>query len=78
MMDQLASLAKGMLVISRMETDLPVVLCVLHTVQQLFEVELHEDVIRLVQELTPTELLDAVYKVISTMKHPQEEISMGM
>jgi hypothetical protein len=75
MMDQLVSLAKGILLSSRMETDLPEVLCVLCKVRQLFEIELHEDVIRLVQELTPTELLGAVYKVI-TMKNPQE-ISIG-
>jgi hypothetical protein len=75
-MDQLASFARGILVTSRMETNLPMILHVLHKVQQLFEVELHEDVIRLVQELTPVELLDAVYN-ITTMKHPQKGIGAG-
>jgi hypothetical protein len=77
MMEQLNSFAEGILVTSRMEeTELPVVLCVLHKMRQLFEVELHEDVMRLVQELTPKEFLDSVYKV-TTMKHPQGEIRMG-
>lgn len=76
MMDHLASFASKILVASRMERNLSVVLCVLHNLRQLFEVELHEDVMRLVQELTPTELLDAVHSVI-TVKHIQGAMAVG-
>lgn len=61
---------------SRMERDLSVVSCVLYKLQQLFEVELHEDVMRLVQELIPTELLDAVYSV-TTVKYVRGTLAMG-
>jgi hypothetical protein len=76
MMDRLVSFASRILVASRMERDLSVVSCVLHKLRQLFEVELHEDVMRLVQELIPTELLDAVYSV-TTVKHVRGTLAMG-
>jgi hypothetical protein len=76
MMERLVSFASRILVASRMERDLSVVSCVLYKLQQLFEVELHEDVMRLVQELIPTELLDAVYSV-TTVKYVRGTLAMG-
>jgi hypothetical protein len=76
MMDRLASFASRILVASKMERDLSVVSCVLHKLQWLFEIELHEDVMKLVQELIPTELLDAVYSV-TTVKYMRGAVVMG-
>jgi hypothetical protein len=76
MMDRLVSFASRILVAARMERDLSVVSCVLYKLRQLFEVELHEDVMKLVQELIPTELLDAVYSV-TTVKYVRGTLTMG-
>ncbi|XP_069700137.1 serine-protein kinase ATM isoform X2 [Periplaneta americana] len=77
MMDQLATPAKGLLVTSKMETNLSVVLNMLQKTRQLFEVEIHESVMKFAQEAMPLELLDAVYK-ITKMKVPQARNNMEL
>lgn len=61
MMAKLNSFARKILLTARMETDLHVVFSVLHKMRQLYEVELHDNVMELVQGLTSAELLGAVY-----------------
>jgi hypothetical protein len=76
MMAKLASFAQKILATARMKTNLDVVFTVLHEMRQLYEVELHEDVMRLVQGLTPAALLNAVHNV-ATMNHAQVGVGMG-
>lgn len=75
-MAELTSFAREILATARMVTDSHVVFTVLHQMRQLYEVELHEDVMRLVQSLTPPEFLNAVHSA-STLKHPQVGTAMG-
>jgi hypothetical protein len=61
MMAKLASFARKILLTPRMEANLDVLFSVLHKMRQLYEVELHGNVMELVQGLTSAELLSAVH-----------------
>ena len=57
---------------SRIERNLTVAHTILYEIHEMFELELHEDVLMLLQQLMPAELLDAVYS-IATMRQVQTE-----
>ena len=62
-MAKLASFAQKILLTAKTEANLDVLFSVLHKMRQLYEVELHDDVMELVHGLTSAELLNAVHSV---------------
>jgi hypothetical protein len=76
MMAKLASFAQKILSTARMEANLDVLFSVLHKMRQLYEVELHDRVMELVQGLTSAELLSAVHNE-ATINRAQVGVDVG-
>lgn len=76
MMDKLASFAQKILLTAKMEANLDVLFSVLYKMRQLYEVELHDDVMELVHVLTSAELLNTLHSV-ATINLAQVGVDMG-
>lgn len=76
MMDKLASFAQKILLTARMEANLHVLFSVLHKMRQLYEAELHDNVMELVHGLTSAELLNTVHSV-ATINLARVGVDMG-
>jgi hypothetical protein len=76
MMDKLALFARKILSTAKMEANLDVLFSVLHKMRQLYEVELHDNVMELVHGLTSAELLNTVYS-LATINLAQVGVDMG-
>jgi len=75
-MDKLASFAQKILLTAKMEANLDVLFSVLYKMRQLYEVELHDDVMELVHVLTSAELLNTLHSV-ATINLAQVGVDMG-
>lgn len=75
-MHKLASFAQKILLTARMEANLHVLSSVLHKMRHLYEVELHDDVMKLVHGLTSAALLDTVHSV-ATINLARVGVDMG-
>ena len=77
-MAKLASFAQKILLTAKTEANLDVLFSVLHKMRQLYEVELHDDVMELVHGLTSAELLNAVHSVhVDTINLAQVGVDVG-
>jgi len=76
MTDKLASFAQKILSTARREANLNVLSSVLHKMRQLYEVELHDDIMELVHGLTSADLLNTVHSV-ATINLAQVGVDMG-
>jgi len=76
MMDKLASFAQKILLKAKVEANLDVLLSVLYKMRQLYEVELHDDVMELVHGLTSAELLNTMHSV-ATINLAQVGMDVG-
>jgi len=75
-MDKLASFAQKILLKAKVEANLDVLLSVLYKMRQLYEVELHDDVMELVHGLTSAELLNTMHSV-ATINLAQVGMDVG-
>jgi hypothetical protein len=77
MMAKLAPFAQTILSTAKMDANVDILFSVLHKMRQLYEVELHDKVMELVQgQLTSAELLNTVYSE-ATINHAQVGVDVG-
>jgi len=76
MMDKLASFAQKILLTAKKEANLDVLFSALYKMRQLYEVELHDDVMEFVHGLKSVELLNTVHSV-ATINLAQVGVDMG-